>query len=67
MNTRRCALKAIEQHDIDERQARIDAMTAEFRAAQQRRFVKHGIALWNRTEVALRQAAQAEPPPTKLN
>ena len=53
-------------HDIDERQARIDAMVDEFRAARQRRMVKQGIALWNRTE-AEQRAAQTEPPPSKVN
>jgi hypothetical protein len=36
---------AIERGDIDERQARLDVIVAEFRAAQQRRLVKQGIAL----------------------
>lgn len=60
---------AVERHDIDNRQARIDKMIAEFHAARQRRLVKQGIALWNRTEAALREelAAQAEPPPTRPN
>ena len=44
----------------DERQARLDFMVEEFRAAQQRRIVKRGIALWNRT---VAQAALAEKPP----
>jgi hypothetical protein len=58
---------AIEQNDIDALQARIDAMIAEFRAAQQRRLVKRGIALWHRTEAQQALAALAEPPPAKLN
>jgi hypothetical protein len=59
---------AIEQNDFEERQARIDAMVAEFRAAQKRRLVKRGIALWERTEADQRNlAAQAAPPPTKVN
>jgi hypothetical protein len=41
---------AIEQNNTEERQARLDAMIAEFRAAQQRRLVKVGKALWIRTE-----------------
>jgi hypothetical protein len=41
---------AIEQNNLEERQARLDAMIAEFRAAQQRRLVKVGKALWSRTE-----------------
>ena len=43
-------------------------MIDEFRAARQRRLVKHGIALWNRTEEAYRKAADTrEPPPEKLD
>ena len=45
---------AIERNDRDERQARLDAMIAEFRAAQQRRSVKVGKALWHKTERAQR-------------
>ena len=41
---------AIEQNNAEERQARLDAMIAEFRTAQQRRLVKVGKALWTRTE-----------------
>jgi hypothetical protein len=49
-------------------QARVDRMIDEFRAARQRRLVKQGIALWNRTEQAYRnEAAKGEPPPVKLN
>ena len=46
---------ATERHEIDARQARIDTMVAEFRAAQQRRLVRYGIALWERTEAAQRR------------
>jgi hypothetical protein len=45
----------------DARQARLECMLEEFRAAQQRRLVKQGIAVWNRT---VAQAALAEKPPT---
>jgi hypothetical protein len=44
----------------DARQARLEFMLEEFRAAEQRRLVKQGIALWNRT---VAQAALAEKPP----
>lgn len=50
---------------IDERQAKIDALTAEFRAAQQRRQVKLGMALWNRAEAELRDAVLPAEPPAK--
>ena len=59
---------AIERGDIDERQARLDVIVSEFRAAQQRRLVKQGIALWNRSDAAQRTAAaRAQPPAKKLN
>ena len=44
---------AIEQNNTEERQARLEAMMAEFRAAQQRRLVNVGRALWRRTEHAV--------------
>lgn len=54
---------AIDSHPTDDRQSRYDAMIEEFRAAQKRRLVKQGMALWNRTEAARRKTALAEPPP----
>jgi hypothetical protein len=54
---------AIDRSDHDERQARIDAMIEEFRAAQQRRLVKRGIVLWNRLEAAQQAMTWVEPPP----
>ncbi len=50
----------------DQRQARLEFLLEEFRAAQQRRRVKQGIALWNRTAAEAALAAQP-PPPAKLN
>jgi hypothetical protein len=47
----------MEQNNIEERQARLEAMMAEFRTAQQRRLVKVGKALWTRTERAESTAA----------
>ena len=59
---------AIERTHLEEQQARLDTMIEEFRIARQRRLVKQGIALWNRTEEAHRNTAfKAEPPPTKVN
>jgi hypothetical protein len=58
----------IDRNDTEARQARLDKMIEEFRAAQQRRLVKAGIVLWNRTEAA-HQAAMAcvEPAPDKVH
>ena len=57
----------IERFDLEERQARIDKMMVEFRAARQRRLVKQGMTLWNRTEMEQGHAPPAQPPPSKLN
>jgi len=51
-----------------EQQARLDRMIDEFRAARQRRLVKQGITLGDRTDQAYRnEAAKGEPPPEKVN
>ena len=50
-----------------ERQARIDAMIAEFQLARQRRFVKMGIALWKRAEAAHSATLGSPPPPEKIH
>ena len=52
----------VREHTGD-RQARLDQMIDEFRAAQQRRLVKRGMALWNRTEAAHQVTALVEPAP----
>lgn len=54
---------AIDRNDRDEREARLNALIEEFRAAQQRRLVKRGIALWNRAEAAHQAMACVDPPP----
>jgi hypothetical protein len=54
---------AIDRNDRDERQARIDALIEQFRAAQQRRLVKRGIALWKRAEAEQQAMKYIEPPP----
>ena len=54
---------AIESNDSEDRQARLDAMIEEFRAAQQRRLVKAELALWNRIETAQRAMACVKPAP----
>ena len=42
---------------IEERDQRITRMMEEFRAAQQRRLVDRGIALWSQSEATMRAAA----------
>ena len=54
---------AIDRNDSEERQARLDAMVEEFRAAQQRQLVKAEMARWNRTEAAQRAMAWVKPAP----
>lgn len=54
---------AIDRNDSAARQARLDAMIEEFRAAQQRRLVKRGIVLWNRAEAAQQAMACVAPAP----
>jgi hypothetical protein len=59
---------AIDRNDSDERQARLDTMIEEFRAAQQRQLVKRGIVLWKRAEAAQQAMAWVAPtPPEKVN
>ena len=58
---------AIDRNDRDEREARLNAMIEEFRAAQQRRLVKRGIARWNRAEAAQAMACLEPPPPEKVH
>jgi hypothetical protein len=54
---------AIDRNDSEERQARLDAMIEEFRAAQRHRLVKPEIVVWNLTETAQRAVACVEPAP----
>ena len=54
---------AIDRNDSEERQARLDAMIEEFRAAQQRRLVKAEMAHWNRTAAAQEAMACVKPAP----
>ncbi|MGH9253129.1 MAG: hypothetical protein ACRD3C_01010 [Vicinamibacterales bacterium] len=59
---------AIDRNDRDERQARIDALIEQFRAAQQRRLVKRGLVLWKRAEAAQQAMTCVEPrPPEKVH
>jgi hypothetical protein len=54
---------AIDRNDSEERQARLDAMIEEFRAAQQRRLVKAEMARWNRIQAAQRGLVCVPPAP----
>ena len=59
---------AIERDALEERQVRIEKMVDEFRAARQRRLVKQGLALWNRTEAEQAHIAlRVTPDPAKIN
>ncbi len=59
---------AIDRNDSEERQARLDAMIEEFRAAQQRQLVKAEMARWNHTEAAQPAMACVKPaPPDKVH
>ena len=57
----------IDRNDPAERQARLDAMLAEFRAAQQRRLVKLGIARWSKAAAAQQALLPAVLTPEKTN
>ena len=66
--TNKGRVSAMSERDTEtERQARIDAMIAEFQAARQRRLVKRGIALWKRAEATQLAMAHAPPPPEKIH
>ena len=59
---------AIDRNDSEERQARLDTMIEEFRAAQQRRLVKAEMVRWKRTEAAQQAMACVTPaPPDKVH
>ena len=59
---------AIQRDDTDERQARLDSIIEQFRAAEKRALLKRGIALWTRT-VAQRRMVRRDRslPPEKIN
>jgi hypothetical protein len=55
-----------DDNTTDQREARLESGSKPFCAAQQRRRVKQGTALWNRTVAQAALAAQRSPP-EKLN
>jgi hypothetical protein len=59
---------AIDRSPSEERQARLDAMIEEFRAAQQRRLVKRELVSSSRAEAAPQAMASVAPaPPDKVH
>ena len=59
---------AIQRDDTEERQARLDRMIEQFRAAERSALIKHGVALWMRTERQLGILPFDAPlPPNKIN
>jgi hypothetical protein len=54
-------------HGVAEQEARLEKRLAEFQAAERRRLVKQGIALWNHLEAAHMAASQTAPPTTKID
>ena len=58
---------AIDRNDSDERQARLDVMIEEFRAAQQRQLVKRETVVRKRAEAAQAMACVAPLLPGKVH
>ena len=56
------------QHDtLDEREARLEIRIKEYQAAEKRRLISQGIALWTRTEAEYTMARNAKPSSAKVN
>jgi hypothetical protein len=55
-------------HDtLEERETRLQTKIDGYRAAEKQRLIKHGMALWTRTEGMQTMARQATPKPEDLN
>jgi hypothetical protein len=55
-------------HDtLEEREARLQTKIDEYRASEKRRLIKHGVALWTRTEIEQTMAHEATSQPGKVN
>ena len=55
-------------HDtLEEREVRLQTKIEGYRAAEKQRLIKHGIALWTRTEIRQTMAHQAKPRPEDFN
>jgi len=46
---------------------RLEIRIKEYQAAEKRRLISHGIALWTRTETEYTMARNAKPSPAKVN
>ena len=55
------------QDTLEERETRLQTRLAEFRAAEKRRLLKQGIALWTRTETEQLMAYEPKPRSRKVN
>ena len=58
---------AIQQDATEGRQARLDALIDELRAAEKRQLLKRGILLWNRAEAQKDIARRDAIPSEKIN
>ena len=58
---------AIQRDATEERQARLDALIAELRAAEKRQLLKRGVLLWNRAEAQKEIEPQGAIPSEKIN
>ena len=52
---------------LEERETRLQTKITEYRAAEKRRLIKHGTALWTRVEIMQTMAHQAKLKPEDLN
>ena len=58
---------SIDRRDTEEREARIELMMEQYGAAQRRRAIKRGLALWKRAEDLLQERAHAATLPVKIH
>jgi hypothetical protein len=58
---------SIDRRDTDERNARIELMMEQYSAAERRRMIRRGIALWNRAEELLQAKTYAPVLPPKVH
>ena len=58
---------AIQRDATDKRQARLDALIEELRAAEKRQLLERGILLWTRAEAQHGITPRDPTPPEKIN